>query len=134
MPEIPEPNSRHVESDDRRPEVKKMLEGDAIHSANRGVTAHTTAWLSATYLLDHVELLCMSDGPKQDKYPNPIPESCTKACTKASQEGEILGHYCGVAHNVPAPVVPALRSLVSRPLLWEMTRSTPATQSSSASA
>lgn len=43
MPEMPEPSSMHVEVGDSQPDVKRMLVGEAIHSAKRGVTAQTTA-------------------------------------------------------------------------------------------
>lgn len=42
MPDMPEPSSMHVDEDERRPDVKKMLVGEAIHEAKRGVTAQTT--------------------------------------------------------------------------------------------
>ena len=119
MPEMPEPSSMQVEFDDSRPDAKKMLFADAIHSANRGVTAQTTATMSVTYL---GRITCLQNSwccPKQDKYPSQVPRP---AKTRLS-----LGHYCGFCLHVPAPVVPALRSLVSRPLLCWMTRSAPIT-------
>lgn len=50
MPEIPEPSSMHVDEEESRPAVKRILVGEAIHSANLGVTAHTTAHVLVTYL------------------------------------------------------------------------------------
>jgi hypothetical protein len=43
MPEMPEPSSIALEEADKRPEVKRMLEGEASQDAKRGVTAQTTA-------------------------------------------------------------------------------------------
>lgn len=50
MPDMPQPSSIHVEFDDSRPDVNRTLVGEAIHSANRGVTAQTTAHVLVTYL------------------------------------------------------------------------------------
>lgn len=60
-----------------------MLVGEEIHSAKRGVTAHTTVELLVTYLQDGA--LSMQSQTSQECEP----------CTKASQEQESLGHYCG---------------------------------------
>ena len=116
---MPEPSSMHVESHDSRPDAKRTLLADVIHSANRGVTAQTTATVSVAYLGRITYLQNSWFCPKKDKYPSQIPRP---AKTRLS-----LGHYCGFCLHVPAPVVPALRSLVSRPLLCWMTRSAPVT-------
>lgn len=61
---MPEPSSKHVELGDSRPEVKRILAGDAIHSANRGVTDQTTTQTSVTYLEDTVDAAGIQGAPK----------------------------------------------------------------------
>lgn len=79
-----------VEVEDSRPEVKRMLVAEAIHSAKRGVTAQTTAARLVT---------CLAHTTNRVAGPN---ETSARALDQAAKAGSVWGILVALASRTCA--------------------------------